>query len=108
MSGEIAPVDENGDPLYTIYNLNIETTADNAGLFGAVDFSGADMTIGTNNNTVKRGISNIAISAATVKGKNNVAVLVGYAADPDIGLNASLRDDAYGKVYIKNIFINGC
>ncbi len=100
------PVDSSGEPLYTIYNLSIETTADNAGLFGAVDFSGADMTIGTNSDTVRRGISNIAISGATVKGKNNVAVLVGYAADPDIGLAASQRDDVYGDVYINNIIIS--
>lgn len=100
------PIGADGKPLYTISNLNIETTADNAGLFGAVDFSGADMVIGANSDTVRRGISNIAISAATVKGKSNVAVLVGYAADPDIGLSASQRDDVYGDVYIKNIIIS--
>ncbi len=100
------PVNSDGTPMYTISNLTVETTGDNAGLFGAVDFSGAAMTIGTDANTVRRGISNIAISAATVKGKNNVAVLVGYAADPDLGLNASLRDDVYGDVYIKNITIS--
>ena len=100
------PVDEDGNPLYTIYNLNIETTADNAGLFGAVDFSGADMTLGTQANTVKRGISNIAISGATVKGKNNVAVLVGYAADSDLPLEFYERDGVYGDVYINNIVIS--
>ncbi|MBQ3498386.1 MAG: hypothetical protein IJA87_04570 [Clostridia bacterium] len=100
------PVNSDGIPLYTISNLNIETTADNAGLFGAVDFSGADMVIGANSDTVRRGISNIAITAATVKGNSNTAVLVGYAADPDLGLNASQRDDIYGDVYINNIIIS--
>ncbi len=100
------PVDTDGNPLYTISNLNIETTADNAGLFGAVDFSGADMTLGTQANTVKRGISNIAISGATVKGKTNVAVLVGYAADSDLLSDPQQRDGVYGDVYINNIIIS--
>ena len=100
------PVDTDGKPLYTISNLSIETTADNAGLFGAVDFSGADMVIGANSDTVRRGISNIAITGATIKGNSNTAVLVGYAADPDLGLKASQRDDVYGDVYINNIIIS--
>ncbi len=100
------PVDSDGKPLYTIYNLNIETTADNAGLFGAVDFSDADLVLGSNGDTVKRGISNIAVSGATVTGKNNVAVLVGYAIDPDFSIYDDKRNDVYGDVYIKNIIIS--
>lgn len=91
--------DENGDPLYTIYNLTFNTTSDNVALFGAVDFSGEDMTIGTSQSTVQRGISNIAISAAKVDGGENAAVLVAYAKGPT-------GTRIYGEVNISNIVIS--
>ncbi len=92
-------VDENGDPLYTIYNLTFNTTSDNIALFGAVDFSGEDMIIGTSLTTVQRGISNISISAATVDGGENSAVLVAYAKGPTDARN-------YGTVNISNVVIS--
>lgn len=91
-------VDENGNPLYTIHNLTFDTTSDNIALFGAVDFSSEDMTIGTSQTTVQRGISNIAISGASVDGGENAAVLVAYAKGPSGTKN-------YGTVNISNIVI---
>lgn len=91
-------VDENGDPLYTIYDLTFNTTSDSIALFGAVDFSGEDKIIGASQTQVQRGISNIAISGATVNGGENAAVLVAYAKGPTGVKN-------YGTVNISNIVI---
>ncbi len=101
------PVDENGQPLYSVSNFTVtrktddNKLTDNVGLFGVVDFSGEDKQVGSS--TLPRGISNISLTDVTVEGKNNVAVLVGYAGDPDVSSNNS--DDNYGKVSIKNIIV---
>ena len=92
-------VDENGDPLYTIYDLTFNTTSDNMALFGAVDFSGEDKILGTAQTTAQRGISNIAISRATVDSGENAALLVAYAKGPT-------GSSVYGKVNISNVVIS--
>lgn len=93
------PTDENGEPLYTIYNLKVESQSSNSALFGVADFSGADMVLGTESVSYERGISNIAVTGATVSGADNVAVLVGYAFD------SNTNDKVYGKTSIKNIVV---
>ena len=93
-----APVDENGDPLYTIYNLKLNDNQDYVALFAAVDSSGDDMVLGSSGTVVQRGISNIAFSDAQVNGGNNTAVLIAYAKGPS-GVNT------YGEVNISNIVI---
>ncbi len=93
------PVDENGTPLYTISNLTVESSGDNSALFGVVDFSGADLVLGTENIAYERGISNISINTAFVKGANNVAVLVGYAG------HTNTANSLYKKVNINNVII---
>ncbi len=93
------PTDENGEPLYTIYNLKVESQSSNSALFGAADFSGADMVLGKDSVSYERGISNIAVTGATVSGADNVAVLVGYAFD------SNTNDKIYGKTSIKNIVV---
>ncbi len=92
-------VDENGDPLYTIYSLSFTATTDNVALFAVVDSSGEDLTLGVSGTTVQRGISNIAISGATVAGGENAAVLVAFAKGP-----TGVRN--YGEVNISNIVIS--
>ncbi len=91
--------DESGDPLYTISNLTVESDTSNSALFGVVDFSGEDMVLGTDSVSYERGISDIAITGATVTGADNVAILVGYAFD------SVTTDKIYGKTNIKNIII---
>ncbi len=95
------PVDENGNPLYTIYNLTISASSnsDNVALFGGVDSSSEPLVLGTSQTTVQRGISNIALSGARVEGGNNSAVLVAAAIGPTSG-------NYYGKVNISNIVIS--
>ncbi len=99
------PVDENGDPLYTIVfdkeKLAFNATAgdvslSNVALFAAVDSSGEDLILGTSQVAVQRGISNIAISGARVEGGENSAVLVALAQD-------LTGDKYYGEVNISNI-----
>lgn len=94
-----SPVDADGTPLYTISNLTVESAGDNSALFGVVDFSGADMVLGTQQTTHARGISNISITGANISGANNVAVLVGYAGHTDT------NNKFYKKVNINNVII---
>lgn len=100
-------VDANGDPLYTITGLKVSSKynahtmngenivvdptvrffSQGVGMFGVVDFTGADIEVTTGNN-VSRGISNIRLVDPQVDGIDMVGALVGLAvsghADPTV------------------------